>query len=194
MRTSAADRGATHDVDLSGSLACRSGATPDVVAAGKGSVMTVVTSPSELATEVGRRLTAAGQRIAVAESLTGGLLVQALARVQGSGDWLTGGVVAYRSAVKHDVLGIEAHSVVSPEAAAQMATGVRRLLGAEVAVAVTGVAGPEPQEGRPPGEVWIGVDDGHTARAVPLQATGTPEEICEQTVVAALRGVIEALR
>ena len=156
--------------------------------------MTVVTSPTELATEVGRRLTAAGQRIAVAESLTGGLLVQALARVQGSGDWLTGGVVAYRSAVKHDVLGIEADSVVSPEAAAQMATGVRGLLGAEVAVAVTGVAGPDSQEGRQPGEVWIGVDDGHTARSVPLQTTGTPEEICEQTVLAALRHVIEALR
>jgi PncC family amidohydrolase len=169
------------------------GAIPDALVSGSASAMSVVTSPTELAAEVGRRLTAAGQRIAVAESLTGGLLVQALARAQGSGDWLTGGVVAYQSAVKHDVLGIEADSVVSPEAAAQMATGVRRLLGAEVAVAVTGVAGPGSQEGRPPGEVWIGVDDGHTARAVPLRATGTPEDICEQTVVAALRGVIEAL-
>jgi PncC family amidohydrolase len=148
---------------------------------------------AELATEIGRRLSADGRRIAVAESLTGGLLVQALAKVEGSGDWLTGAVVAYQSAVKHCVLGVEARTVVSPDAAEQMATGVRRLLDADIAVAVTGVAGPDPQDGRPPGEVWIGLDDGRTAHAELLQAAGTPEQICEQTVVEALRRVVRTL-
>ena len=70
---------------------------------------------------------------------------------------------------------------------------MRRLLGADIAVAVTGVAGPDPQDGRPPGEVWIGLDDGHAVHAVLLQAAGTPEEICEQTVVEALRNVVGML-
>ena len=69
-----------------------------------------VSGAAALAAEIGRRLSADGHRIAVAESLTGGLLVQALAKVQGSGDWLTGGVVAYQSAVKHCVLGVEARN------------------------------------------------------------------------------------
>jgi PncC family amidohydrolase len=150
-------------------------------------------SATDLANEIGRRLSSAGLRIAVAESLTGGLLVQALAKVQGSGDWLTGGVVAYRSSVKHCVLGVETARVVSPEAAEQRATAVRRLLGADVAVAVTGVAGPDPQDGRPPGEVWIGLDDGRAARSVLLQATGPPEQICGQTVVEALRNLARTL-
>jgi PncC family amidohydrolase len=152
-----------------------------------------VSGAHELADEIGRRLSAGEHRIAVAESLTGGLLVQELAKVQGSSDWLTGGVVAYQTAVKHCVLGVEAATVVSAEAAAQMASGVRRLLGADVAVAVTGVAGPDPQEGRPPGEVWIGLHDGEAARAVLLHAAGTPEQICEQTVREALHHVVRML-
>jgi nicotinamide-nucleotide amidase len=152
-----------------------------------------VSTTTDLAEEIGRRLSASGGCIAVAESLTGGLLVQALAKVQGSGDWLMGGVVAYQTAVKHKALGVEAAIVVSPEAAEQMATGVRRLLDADVAVAVTGAAGPDGQQGRPPGEVWIGVDDGRSARSFLLRASGTPEEICEQTVVEALRNVVGTL-
>jgi nicotinamide-nucleotide amidase len=152
-----------------------------------------VTRVAELAAEIGRRMSEGGQQIAVAESLTGGLLVQALAKVQGSGDWLMGGVVAYQTAVKHKALRVEAAIVVSPEAAEQMATGVRRLLDADVAVAVTGAAGPDGQQGRPPGEVWIGVDDGRSARSFLLRASGTPEEICEQTVVEALRNVVGTL-
>ena len=118
------------------------------------------TDADRMAAHVGELLAASGRSIAVAESLTGGLLVQALARAQGSGDWLLGGVVAYASSVKHGLLGVSAEHVVSPESAEQMATGVRSRLGADVSVAVTGVAGPDRQEGRPPGEVWIGVHDG----------------------------------
>jgi nicotinamide-nucleotide amidase len=130
----------------------------------------------------GKRLT-----VGVAESLTGGLLVQALARVEGSGEWLRGGVVAYATAVKRELLGITADKVVSREAAEQMATAARTALGASIAVAVTGAAGPDGQDGEPPGTVWIGIDDGVHARAELLEAHGSPVDICAQTVDAALR-------
>lgn len=155
--------------------------------------MSAQTDADDLATRVGDLLSASGRTIAVAESLTGGMLVQALAKAQGSGDWLLGGVVAYASSVKHGLLGVSAEHVVSPESAEQMAVGVRDRLGADVAVAVTGVAGPDRQEGRPPGEVWIGVDDGAESRASLYQTSGSPTEIVEQTVAEALRHVAKAL-
>ena len=146
------------------------------------------------AEELGRLLESRGATIAVAESLTGGLLVQALARVQGSGGWLHGGVVAYAESVKRDLLGVTADKVVSEECAAQMASGVRDRLGADVAVAVTGVAGPDRQDGEPPGTVWIGIDAGSGATATLLQAAGEPTDICAQTVVEALLRTCAALR
>src|SRR3954453_23793618 len=90
---------------------------------------------------LGRILTRRARTLAVAESLTGGLLVQALAKTEGSGEWLRGAVVAYASEVKHGLLGVTATKVVTAEAAREMATGVRIALGADVAVAVTGVGG-----------------------------------------------------
>ena len=145
-----------------------------------------------LAREVGRRLADRSSTIAVAESLTGGILVQALARVEGSGEWLLGGLVAYARQVKHEVLGVTAAKVVSETAAREMASGVRRLLGADVAVAVTGVGGPDPQDGEPPGTVWIGIDDGTPAAAL-LTTDGSPGEICEAAVATSLRRVLDAL-
>jgi nicotinamide-nucleotide amidase len=138
------------------------------------------------AERLGKNLAATGRTIAVAESLTGGLLVQALARVEGSGDWLLGGVVAYHRQVKHEVLGVTAEIVVSDAAARQMASGVRQLLGADVAIAVTGAAGPDPQDGRPPGTVFVGVDAGDGPTVAELSLQGEPEEICARTVVEAL--------
>jgi nicotinamide-nucleotide amidase len=125
--------------------------------------------------------------IAVAESLTGGLLVQALARVEGSGEWLRGGVVAYHRGVKHELLGVTDEIVVSAQAASEMASGVRRVLGADVGVAVTGVAGPDPQDGRPPGTVFVAVDCGDGPRSSELSLSGEPGDICTDTVSAALR-------
>jgi nicotinamide-nucleotide amidase len=146
------------------------------------------------AEEVGNLLTDQRLSIAVAESLTGGLLVQALARVEGSGDWLSGGVVAYASKVKRRLLGVTAEHVVSRQCAEEMASGARlRLLG-DVAVSVTGVAGPDSQDGQPPGTVWIGVDDGTTAGAHLFTTSGSPAEICAATVAEALRRVAGALR
>lgn len=154
---------------------------------------TTETATDTAARRLGERLGATGRRIAVAESLTGGLLVQALARVEGSGEWLLGGLVAYHRDVKHEVLGVTDEIVVSARAAAQMATGVRRLLGADVAIAVTGAAGPDPQDGRPPGTVFVGIDAGDGPRTVELSLEGEPEEICARTVVEALRRTADAI-
>ena len=147
---------------------------------------------SELAAQLGVALRSRGWSIGVAESLTGGLLVQALARTDGSGDWLQGGIVAYATAVKHQLLDVAASKVVSRAAAEQMATGARRALDADLAISVTGVAGPEEQDGEPPGTVWIGVDDGSTVDAGHFTATGSPKDICRATVAEALRRALAA--
>lgn len=150
-------------------------------------------STEAFARRLGHVAATRGSSIAVAESLTGGLLVQALAKVEGSGEWLAGGIVAYASSVKHRMLDVTAEHVVSALCAEQMATGARRQLGADVAVAVTGVAGPEAQDGEPPGTVWIAVDDGRQSVATLHEFTGEPAEICEHTVVSAINLTWSAL-
>jgi nicotinamide-nucleotide amidase len=94
--------------------------------------------------------------LAVAESLTGGLVASRLVNGPGASDWFRGGVVSYATEVKFSVLGVPEGPVVSAEAAAAMATGVRDLLGADVGLGVTGVAGPDALEGQPPGTVYLG--------------------------------------
>jgi nicotinamide-nucleotide amidase len=150
-------------------------------------------SADDLSAELGAVLTDRGLTIAVAESLTGGLLVQALAKVQGSGAWIVGGVTAYATSAKRHLLGVTADKVVSRECAEQMATGARRQLHTSLAVAVTGVAGPDPQDDEPPGTVWIGVDNGSSSSATLHRLSGEPPDICEQTVRHALQSVLATL-
>jgi competence/damage-inducible protein CinA-like protein len=109
---------------------------------------------------VAKRLLDRGATLAVAESLTGGLVASRLVNVPGASDWFRGGVVSYASDVKFSLLDVPEGPVVSTEAAGAMAEGVRRLLGADVGLAVTGVAGPDPQEGQPPGTVFMAVAAG----------------------------------
>lgn len=106
-------------------------------------------------------LTSRGVTVATAESLTGGQLAAMFTAVPGASACFTGGVVAYASAVKVSVLGvaptiIEEYGAVSAECAAAMALGSRSLLGSTYALATTGVAGPDLQEGHPAGHVWVG--------------------------------------
>ena len=119
---------------------------------------------------VGQALEARGLTLAVAESLTGGLVAARLVDVPGASAWFRGGVVSYASDVKFSVLGVPEGPVVTSEAAAAMAAGVRDLLGADVGLGVTGVAGPESAEGHPPGTVYFGAVVGDadpvTARVV----------------------------
>jgi nicotinamide-nucleotide amidase len=104
---------------------------------------------------VAKLLDARGLTLAVAESLTGGLVASRLVDVPGAGTWFRGGVVSYDPEVKYSVLDVPEGPVVSARTAAAMATGVRRLLGADVGLGVTGVAGPDSLEGEPPGTVFL---------------------------------------
>ena len=93
------------------------------------------------------RLRARGWTLGVAESVTGGLIGARIASVPGASETFRGTIGAYATEVKRSVLGVTADPVVSEESAAQMAQGARRVLGADVGIAVTGVAGPAEQDG-----------------------------------------------
>ncbi len=112
---------------------------------------------------VGGLLQARELTLGVAESMTGGLIASRCTDVPGSSAWLRGGVVSYASEVKFDLLDVPEGPVVSEAAANAMAEGVCGVLGAEVGVSVTGVAGPESQDDMPVGTVFVGVHlDGDT--------------------------------
>lgn len=112
---------------------------------------------------VGGLLVARAWTLGVAESLTGGLVGALLTEAAGASAWFRGSIVSYASDVKHDLLGIPPGPVVSERAAAAMAEGAARVLGADVGIAVTGVAGPSTQDGHPVGTVFMAVHaDGRT--------------------------------
>jgi nicotinamide-nucleotide amidase len=138
------------------------------------------------AVRLGATLEAHGLTLALAESVTGGALTEALVPVAGSSSWLTGGVTAYMERVKREVLGVSAERVVSGDAAQEMAKGVARLLSAEVGLATTGCAGPEPMEDQPVGTLWIGISAFDRATALHLRLDGSPEEVRARAVRAAL--------
>lgn len=133
-----------------------------------------------------------GLTIAIAESLTGGLLVAELVAVPGASAVVRGGIVAYATELKHRLLGVdaellEARGPVDPDVARQMAAGVReRLAPADIGVATTGVAGPDPQHGHPPGEVWLGLSTESGELVERLDLSGGREAIRRATVAAAL--------
>jgi nicotinamide-nucleotide amidase len=135
---------------------------------------------------VGRLLLGGGLTLAVAESLTGGLMAARLTAVPGASAWFRGGVVTYASAVKRDLLGVHDGPVVSETAAAEMAEGTARLLGADVALAVTGVAGPDEQEGQPVGTVWVGLSVNGKVTTAALWLPGDRERVRQMTVISAL--------
>ncbi|HEY8523993.1 MAG TPA: competence/damage-inducible protein A [Acidimicrobiales bacterium] len=117
---------------------------------------------------VAKLLVERGQTLAVAESLTGGLVAARLVNVPGASRWFRGGVVAYASDLKRSLLDVPPGPVVSEEAAAAMAAGARRLAGADVGLGVTGVAGPDPQDGQRPGTVFLAVASGSGEPATTL--------------------------
>ena len=132
-------------------------------------------------------LTRRGLTIAVAESLTGGLLVAELIAVPGASVVVRGGVVAYATELKAQLLGVDAALLaasgpIDPEVAKQMAAGVRERLGADIGMATTGAAGPDPQDGHAPGEVWLGFAIGDDVTAVGLALGGDRAAIRRDTV------------
>ncbi|SDO58285.1 nicotinamide-nucleotide amidase [Microbacterium sp. ru370.1] len=164
---------------------------------------TLVRDPRESASVLLDRLAELGWSIAVAESLTGGLVVSSLVDVPGASRVLRGGVVAYATDLKHSVLGVDralldAHGAVHPRVARQMARGVRETLGADgvaadVGVATTGVAGPDEQDGQPVGTVHIAVSTPLGTRVDSLVIAGDRERIRRETAHLAIRRVLAAL-
>ena len=137
-------------------------------------------------TVIGRLLEGAGRTLAVAESLTGGLVASRLVTVPGSSAWFRGAVVAYASDVKFDLLDVPEGPVVSEEAAMAMADGARRRLGADIGLSTTGVAGPTEQEGQPVGTVWLGMAEGSTVDAVHVRLPGDRDRIRQMAVISLL--------
>lgn len=126
-------------------------------------------------------------QVAVAESLTAGLLASAIGSGAGAREWFRGGVVAYQTDVKNEVLGVDEHlDPCSPKVARQLAVGVRGLLCADLAVATTGVGGPEGDDGHPPGEVYLGWATADAVGHRRLELEGEPHEILAATVDAAV--------
>ena len=137
-----------------------------------------------------------GKSLVTAESLTGGGIGAALTAVPGSSEVYKGGVICYTNWVKENILGVPAdvltkYGAVSQWTAGYLVSGVRRLLQADVAVAVTGLAGPGGDEfGHPVGTVFIGYEDRQTSEVIQCRFTGSREEIREQTVSRALELIL----
>lgn len=135
-----------------------------------------------------------------AESLTGGMIGSFITSVPGSSDAYRGGVVSYTNGVKHDVLQVNQRALdelgaVSEQVACQMAEGARSQLNCDIAVSVTGIAGPGGAEpGKPVGTVWMGVSNAAGTSARMLHFDGSRDEVRRQTTAAALEALRESLR
>lgn len=127
-----------------------------------------------------------GMTLAVAESLTGGYLAGRICAVPGASDVFRGGVVSYASDVKHRLLDVPSGPVVTEEAAMAMADGVRELLGADVGMATTGVAGPGSAEGLPVGTVCLAVSMGSGGESATLRLPGDRERIRQFSTISVL--------
>jgi nicotinamide-nucleotide amidase len=129
---------------------------------------------------------ARGLSLGLAESVTGGLVAGRLTAVPGASDVLRGAIVSYASDVKFDLLDVPEGPVVSEAAAGAMATGVRRVLGADVGLALTGVAGPAEQDGMPIGTLCVGIDDGSRIATRTFRLPGQREQMRQMSVITAL--------
>ena len=155
--------------------------------------------PDAGALAVVARLRDLGLTVATAESLTGGLVCAALTSVPGASSVVRGGVVAYASEVKATVVGVDAgvlarEGAVSAAVAGELAARVRAVMGCDVGVSTTGVAGPDPADGRPPGTVFIGACGPWGILVEELSLTGNREQIRAATVRAALTLLTTALQ
>ncbi|MEV6116869.1 CinA family protein [Streptomyces sp. NPDC052109] len=158
------------------------------------------------ATELVRLLTVRGETLAVAESLTGGLVAAEITSVPGASKVFRGSVTAYATELKHELLGVDGdllaqRGAVDPQVAGQMAAGVRKALGADWGLATTGVAGPDPQDGQPVGTVFVAVDgplsdlpgSAGGGKVEALRLNGSRAEIRMESVRSVLAVLLERL-
>ena len=157
-----------------------------------------MTDSRPVADAVVMRLRELDLSIGTAESLTGGLVCAALTSVPGASTVVRGGVVAYASEVKADVLGVDPdllarEGAVCEPVAAQLADGIRRVLGCAVGVSTTGVAGPDPADGQPVGTVFVGASGPWGILVEELTLTGDRDQIRSASVLAVLTLLERAL-
>lgn len=149
--------------------------------------------------EVLRQLRAQGKTLATAESCTGGLIGKLLTDVPGSSEVYMGGVISYTNGVKHRLLGVSedtlrVYTAVSRQTAHEMARGAREATGAEAAVSVTGLAGPDGDgTGRPVGLVYIALDTEGFSFCRELHLCGDRAQIREAAACAVLEMILEYL-
>ncbi|WP_043318540.1 CinA family protein [Microbulbifer sp. HZ11] len=159
----------------------------------------------DLALELGEELTRLGWRVTTAESCTGGAIAAAITAVAGSSSWFDGAIVSYADRIKRSFLGVDQHDLdttgaVSEPVVRQMAVGALNRLDANLAVAVSGVAGPDGgSDDKPVGTVWIAWAhvDGQEPLSVEARRVhfnGSRAEIQAQTVTEALKGLLEITR
>jgi nicotinamide-nucleotide amidase len=154
------------------------------------------TVEASIATQVDEIAAAAARhqiRVGVAESLTSGQLAADLGAGPDASRWFRGGIVAYAPQVKFDLLGVTPGPVVTAGCVRQMARGAARALGADAVVATTGVGGPDPEEGEPPGTVYVGVLVGGHETCRRLDLGGDPDTVLAQTRAHALTILLDAL-
>jgi nicotinamide-nucleotide amidase len=135
---------------------------------------------------VGALLVKAGLTLGLAESVTGGYVGARITSVPGASDWFRGSIVSYASQVKFELLGVSDGPVVSRRAAIEMAQGAARVLGSDVGLSVTGVAGPSDQDGQPVGTVWLGMVLDGTADAADLRFPGDREQVRQYATISLL--------
>lgn len=128
----------------------------------------------------------AGLSLGLAESLTGGLVGARLTSVPGASDWFRGSIVCYDREVKYRLLAVAEGQVVSEEAANSMASSAARVLGADIGLAVTGVAGPGEQDGQPVGTVWMGLALDGTVSATRVRLPGGREQVRQFATISLL--------
>ena len=139
---------------------------------------------------IATRLLRRGLTLGLAESLTGGLIASRLVNVVGASQWFRGGLVSYASDVKYELLQVTRGPVVRAAAAEEMARGAQRLLEVDVALAITGVAGPDEQDGFPPGTVFVGLAIGDDVSHAQLRVPGDRERVRSYSAI----GALDALR
>lgn len=138
-------------------------------------------------------LLARGETVACAESLTGGAVADLLSATPGASATFVGAVVSYATRVKRELLGVTAAQVVSADSASQMAVGVRDLLGTDWALATTGVAGPEEQDDRPVGTVYVAVAGPRGVQVHRLALSGDRPGIRAAASGAAVQALLDEL-
>ena len=140
-----------------------------------------------------------GERLATAESCTGGLIAAACTELAGSSDWFERGFVTYSNAAKHELLGVDPAAIardgaVSEAVVRAMAQGALARAPVQWSVAVTGIAGPGgATPGKPVGTVWVGVAGRHATTAERLQLEGDRASVRDRTVTQALRALLQAI-